>query len=146
VAPDSSLAVVWEFQRWRSILPVSTLFVHYQSSYFVLRGQGLVDGKGQWWWDTFQFHFSKLSAGRPNLVRLVNYTNVEITGVTLKDSPFWCLHPVSIVPMSTYITSIYNPLSMLPNSDGIDPDSCPHVMVEYNDVSSGDCGRRPTSV
>jgi hypothetical protein len=36
------------------------------SSFFVLRGQGIIDGKGQWWRDTFQFHSSKLSAGRPH--------------------------------------------------------------------------------
>jgi polygalacturonase len=141
----------WE-NKWPQILPLPSYgnsrdgdrFFQYQpflyitnSSHFVLRGQGLVDGKGQWWWDTFQFHFSKLSAGRPNLVRLVNCTDVEITGVTLKDSPFWCLHPVYCSHVHIHHVHIQSPL-YAHNSDGIDPDSCQHVMIEYNDVSCGD--------
>jgi polygalacturonase len=67
----------------------------------------------------------------------VNCSQIEITGVTLKDSPFWTVHPVLSRNVHIHHTTIRAPL-YAPNVDGIDPDSSRNVMIEYNDISCGD--------
>lgn len=107
------------------------------SSNIAIRGNGTIDGMGPWWWDSFRRHSSSLPAGRPNLIQFVNCTNVEITGVTFKDSPFWTVHPVLSSDVYIHHVSIRAPL-YAPNIDGIDPDSSQNVLIEYNDISCGD--------
>jgi polygalacturonase len=102
-----------------------------------ISGSGTIDGKGQWWWDAFQHNSSSLPAGRPNLIGFVNCTNVEITGVTLKDSPFWTVHPVLSSDIHIHHMTIRAPM-YAPNVDGIDPDSSQNVLIEHNDISCGD--------
>ena len=108
-----------------------------QASNIVIKGDGTIDGMGGWWWATFQNNKSALPAGRPNLIQLVRCTNVEITGVTLKDSPFWTLHPVLSSDIKIHQITIRAPLYS-PNVDGIDPDSSRNILIEYNDISCGD--------
>jgi polygalacturonase len=114
----------------------------FNSSNFILRGTGVINGRGQWWWDATgkhnSHHPSTLKAGRPNLVRLVDCTHVEISGVTLQDSPFWCLHPVRCSHVHVHNVTITSPLLHAWNSDGVDPDSSQHVLIEYNDIGVGD--------
>jgi polygalacturonase len=121
------------------------LYYHYEqyqsflyardASNIVIQGSGIIDGQGHWWWDAFRNH--GLSAGRPNLIQMFNCSHVEITGVTLKDSPFWTLHPVLSQHVHIHHISIRAPL-YAPNVDGVDPDSSRHVMIEHNDISCGD--------
>ena len=76
-------------------------------------------------------------SGRPNLIQLVNVARIEVTGVTLRDSPFWCLHPVYCTDVHIHHMRVRSRM-YAPNSDGIDPDSSRNVMIEHNDVSCGD--------
>ena len=99
-------------------------------------GNGTIDGQGDWWWHN-QRNRTLLTSGRPNLVQFVNCTRVEVTGVTLRDSPFWCLHPVYCDTVHVHHMSIRSRM-YAPNSDGIDPDSSRNVMIEHNDISCGD--------
>ena len=66
----------------------------------VIRGAGsmaeadasasVVDGHGCWWWaQKMRKGGSSLRVCRPQLVNFVGCTDVEVTGVTLKDPPFW---------------------------------------------------------
>ena len=57
--------------------------------------------------------------------------------MTLRDSPFWCLHPVYCNDVHIHHMAIRSRM-YAPNSDGIDPDSSRNVMIEHNDVSTGD--------
>ncbi|VEU44129.1 unnamed protein product [Pseudo-nitzschia multistriata] len=100
-------------------------------------GKGMIDGQGQPWWDAAQNHSSLLKAGRPNLIQLVRCRNVEVTGVMLKDSPFWCLHPVLCKNVHIHHIKIRSHMYAF-NSDGIDPDSSKNVLIEDNDISCGD--------
>jgi len=120
-------------------------------------GKGVIDGQGQSWWDAFtrrpelqmQGNLSRveidarvrgypvLTAGRPNLVQFVDCQNMEVSGVTLKDSPFWCLHPVLCTDVHIHHIKIRSKM-YAPNSDGIDPDSSKNVLIEDNDISCGD--------
>jgi polygalacturonase len=102
-----------------------------------ITGTGVIDGHGEAWWNAFTNHSALLQAGRPNLIQIVNSRNIEIDSVTLKDSPFWTLHPVLSQDIHIHHVKIRSRL-YAPNVDGIDPDSCRNVLIEYNDVSCGD--------
>lgn len=103
-----------------------------------INGSGTIDGQGDWWWAN-QRNRSAVPSGRPNLIQFVNATGVEVSGVTLRDSPFWCLHPVYSNNIYVHHIKIRSRM-YAPNSDGVDPDSCRNVMIEHNDISTGDDG------
>jgi len=118
-------------------------FLQYQSFLYangahdvIVRGIGIIDGQGEWWWDAVD-EPGRLRAGRPNLIQFVNCTDVEISGVELRDSPFWCVHPVGCERVHVHHLLIRTKL-YAKNADGIDPDSSSHVLIENNDVSCGD--------
>lgn len=102
-----------------------------------ITGTGTIDGRGELWWSAFDSKSPDLQAGRPNLIQIVNSQNIEIDSITLKDSPFWTIHPVLSENIYIHHTTIRSRL-YAPNVDGIDPDCCRNVMIEYNDVSCGD--------
>ncbi len=98
-----------------------------------IRGRGVIDGRGPWWWERKK----SLRHGRPHLVEFYNCSDVEVSGVELRDSAFWTLHPVYSHRVHVHHTTIRAPL-YAPNADGIDPDSCRDVVIEHNDISCGD--------
>jgi polygalacturonase len=105
--------------------------------HITIRGSGEIDGSGEWWWTAFAAKNGTLHAGRPNILQFVHCHVVEIANVLLRNAPFWCIHPV----LSRYIHIHHVTIrarTYAPNSDGIDPDSCHHVVLEYNDVGCGD--------
>jgi polygalacturonase len=64
---------------------------------------------------------------RPSFVQPYACENVLIEGVTLRNSPFWNIHPV----LSRNITVRDVRIECEgPNSDGCDPDSCENVTIE----------------
>jgi polygalacturonase len=96
-------------------------------------GGGTLDGGGEFFWT----NRDKQKNGRPHLVEIYNSTNTEIGGITLKDSPFWTLHPVYSKGVWIHGVNITAPPDS-PNTDGIDPDSCEDVLIEGCRISCGD--------
>ncbi len=72
---------------------------------------------------------------RPSMVQLFDCRNVLIEDITLKDSPFWIVHP-------TYCTNVtvrrINVDSWNTNNDGCDPDSSTDVLIEDCVFNTGD--------
>jgi len=101
-----------------------------------ITGRGEVQGGGSYWWD-HQYNHTLIPAGRPNIIQLVNCTGVEIDSITLRDSPFWTVHPVMCRDVHIHHTTIRSRMYAA-NVDGIDPDSCRNVLIEHNDLSVGD--------
>jgi polygalacturonase len=62
-------------------------------------------------------------------------TNVLIEGVTIRNSPFWVIHPVL---SSNVIVRGVSILSLGPNSDGCDPESSTDVLIEDTLFDTGD--------
>jgi polygalacturonase len=102
-----------------------------------ITGKGIIDGRGSWWWDQYTNKTKVLQAGRPNLIQLLDCTHVEMDTVTLRDSPFWSVHPVLCQFVHIHDLKIRARL-YAPNVDGIDPNSCQHVLIENNDIACGD--------
>lgn len=103
-----------------------------------ITGGGVIDGSGPYWWGLFkQNHSRGLTAGRPHLVEFLNCTDVEVGGVTLRNSGFWTLHPLYSRGVWVHDVTVRAPWGS-PNTDGIDPDSSSDVLIERCDIACGD--------
>lgn len=90
-----------------------------------LNGDGKDDGHGDG-----NLHFL-----RPSLLELYECENILIEGVTIKDSPFWTVHPVF---SKNIILRNLNVQGEVLNDDGIDPDSCQDVLIEGCTIKTRD--------
>ena len=72
---------------------------------------------------------------RPCCIELHSCNRVLIEGVTVRNSPFWCLHPLfcqDVIVRGVTIASHY------PNNDGCDPESSRRVLIEDCLFRTGD--------
>ncbi|MBE6349572.1 MAG: glycoside hydrolase family 28 protein [Spirochaetaceae bacterium] len=133
-----------------------------------ITGKGVINGNGQTWWKwreekrtqkkpetAIELKLASLNPGyenqpgggggrnvqflRPPLVQFFDCKGVRLEDVTIKDSPFWTVHPVFCDNFSMFRVKVCNPHNA-PNTDGIDIDSCTNVQIIGCDVSVGDDG------
>jgi polygalacturonase len=72
---------------------------------------------------------------RPSFIQPYGCSRVLIEGVTIKDSPFWTIHPLycdNVVVRGVTIDSHF------PNNDGCDPESTTNVLIENCVFRTGD--------
>ncbi|KAF9615056.1 hypothetical protein IFM89_021627 [Coptis chinensis] len=99
---------------------------------------GTIDGQGQTWWTK---HRQKvLNYTRGPLLQIMWSSDIRISNITLRDSPFWNIHPYDCKNISITNVTILAPLFGAPNTDGIDPDSCENMVIEDCYISVGDDG------
>jgi polygalacturonase len=79
--------------------------------------------------------FGLEGALRPQLVNFMNCKSVLIEDLTMKNSPFWVIHPVRT---ESFILRGVTIKSAGPNSDGCDPESCNNVLIENCFFDTGD--------
>jgi polygalacturonase len=104
-----------------------------------ITGEGTIDGSGKVWWEA-QMKRQKGSPEnqRPLLIDLTNSKKILIEGVTIQNSPqynitaFWC------DGLTVRNVTILNPGRGAPNTDGIDPVSTSHVLIEHDTIDTGD--------
>lgn len=115
-----------------------------------ITGKGLIDGRGQAWWDWKRWQLSgtkKLyalsDAGvpaeervfgtiedglRPSLIQFVNCKRVRLEGFTAKNGPMWTIHPLYSEDILIRDVTI---MTEGPNNDGIVIDSSKNVLAEH---------------
>ena len=121
-----------------------------------ITGKGVLHGHGRWWWqwgransagdrhDAARKPLAERSYGkgagregmRPSFIMPWKAKNILIEGITLNESPMWNVHPVyseNIIIRGITVHSLESP-----NGDGIVPDSCKNVLIEYNHLETGD--------
>ncbi|MDR1072467.1 MAG: glycoside hydrolase family 28 protein [Treponema sp.] len=76
---------------------------------------------------------------RPPLVQFRKCASIYLEGFSLRNSPFWTLHPVFCTDVTIRDIHITNPADA-PNTDGMDIDSCENVLIERCEVAVGDDG------
>ena len=79
--------------------------------------------------------FGKGTVLRPSFVQFYGCSRILVEGVTLKDSPFWTIHPVfcdNVIVRGVTIDSHF------PNNDGCDPESTSNVLIENCTFRTGD--------
>ncbi|KAJ7962441.1 Pectin lyase-like superfamily protein [Quillaja saponaria] len=96
---------------------------------------GTIDGQGAFWWQNF--HRGKLKYTRPYLIEIMFSENVQISSLTLLNSPNWNIHPVYSSNIVVQGITIIAPITS-PNTDGINPDSCTNTKIEDCYIVSGD--------
>lgn len=72
---------------------------------------------------------------RPPMVQFMHSRRILIEGVTLKNAPFWLIHPVLCEDVTIRRVTC---ISHGPNSDGCDPESCDRVLIESCVFDTGD--------
>lgn len=79
--------------------------------------------------------FGKGTHLRPCAIEFNKCNQILISGITLKDSPFWCIHPLyceDVIVRNVTIDSHF------PNNDGCDPESSRRVLIENCTFRTGD--------
>ncbi|KAI3954125.1 hypothetical protein MKW98_017949 [Papaver atlanticum] len=66
--------------------------------------------------------------------------DIHISNITLRDSPFWTIHPYDCKNVFITNVTILAPVFGAPNTDRIDPDSCDNMVIEDCYISVGDDG------
>ncbi len=72
---------------------------------------------------------------RPQLINFYECERILIENVTLRNSPFWVIHPTFVDNMIVRNVKIY---SHGPNSDGCDPESSTNILIENCIFDTGD--------
>lgn len=99
----------------------------------VTGANGTIDGRGAMWWH------SRPGGYTPgHLIELMWSQHVEVSNLTLTNSPFWTVHPVYVRGFTARNLTILNPTSGSKNTDGIDPDSTSDVLIEGCYIRTGD--------
>ena len=76
---------------------------------------------------------------RPVLLSIVKSKKVLLEGVTFKNSPSWCLHPLSCEDITINNISVSNPWYSQ-NGDALDLESCNRALIQNSSFDAGDDG------
>lgn len=74
---------------------------------------------------------------RPVLLNIVKSKKVLLEGVTFKNSPSWCLHPLSCEHIIIKDVKVFNPWYSQ-NGDALDLESCNYALIINNVFDAGD--------
>jgi len=74
---------------------------------------------------------------RPVMVSIVKCKNVLLEGVTFKNSPSWCLHPLSCENITINKVNVSNPWYSQ-NGDALDLESCKNALIINSTFDAGD--------
>lgn len=102
-----------------------------------ITGGGIIDGGGNRgdWWDWPKE--TRDGARRPRTLHLAHSNDVTVTGVTVRNSPSWTVHPYRCRDLHISALRIENPADS-PNTDGLNPESCSGVDICGVAFSVGD--------
>jgi polygalacturonase len=110
-----------------------------------ITGRGTFDGQGAAWWATMDMaehgnaRPTRPIRRRPMFLQVKDCQDVRIEGPTFLNAPFWNIHLLYSENVEVSHCQIIAPFNS-PNTDGLNTDSCRHVLVHdcYADV--GDDG------
>ncbi|KZV29543.1 Pectin lyase-like superfamily protein isoform 1 [Dorcoceras hygrometricum] len=117
-------------KRFRSLIFGTNL-----TDVVVTGGNGTIDGQGAIWWKKFKSQ--KLNNTRPYLIEILYSNQVQISDLTLLNSPSWHVHPTYCRDVIIERLTVLAPVDS-PNTDGINPDSCINTRIRDSYVVSGD--------
>ncbi|KDP22227.1 hypothetical protein JCGZ_26058 [Jatropha curcas] len=132
IAPLPSYGVEKEFPegRFASLLSGMNL-----TDVVITGNNGTIDGQGAPWWEKYKKR--EIKATRPYLIELMYSSQLQITNITFINSPSWHIHPIYCSNVYIKQVTILAPIEV-PNTDGINPDSCSNCLIEDCYIVSGD--------
>ncbi len=102
-----------------------------------ITGRGTVDGGGDKadWWDWPKD--TRDGARRPRTIHLGYCRDTVLSGITVRNSPSWTIHPYRCDNLKVSAIKVENPKDS-PNTDGLNPESCRKVEITGVSFSVGD--------
>lgn len=105
-------------------------------------GGGVIDGQGQVWWDYVKGVKDAGVLGndhpRPMGMLIDHSKHVKVENVTVKDAGFWQIVPYYSEYLEFRNLKVLAPQRGAPNTDGIDPFSSSHIVIDHYFSSVGD--------
>jgi polygalacturonase len=96
-----------------------------------IRGGGVIDGRGESWWvNPHQI--------RPRLIVFDHVKHVLMENVTVENSPMWQIVPYYSDDLTFRNMKVLAPLPAGHNTDGIDPFSSGHILIDHVTIDTGD--------
>ena len=113
---------------------------------FTISGTGTINGNGLRYWKSFWLrrefnpNCTNMDEMRPRLVYVSNSNNIQISGVTLENSPFWTTHFYKCEYVKLLNLTIFSPATPVkaPSTDAIDIDGCTNMLVKNCNISVND--------
>jgi alpha-L-rhamnosidase len=136
--PELETRIEGHFQVWIPALVNGSNVDHLRVS-----GEGMIQGGGQPFWDQFwkaraaDRKVTNLDVKRPRNIFLSDSKDVQISGISLRQSGFWNLHLFRCDGVVVENVDIRSPLRA-PSTDGIDVDSCRNVAIRGCYISVDD--------
>lgn len=105
---------------------------------FTISGSGTLNGNGKRFWKSFWLrrkwnpNCTNLDEMRPRILFVSNSNNVQVSGIKLKDSPFWSSHYYKckdVKLLNLRITAPQSPVKA-PSSDAVDIDVCENFHIK----------------
>lgn len=115
---------------------------------FTISGKGTLNGNGLRYWKAFWLRRSwnrqctNMDEQRPRTLYVSNSNDVQVEGITVKDSPFWSTHYYkckNVKVIGLRITSQAAPVKA-PSTDAIDIDACENFLIKDCFMSVNDDG------
>ena len=102
-----------------------------------ITGRGTIDGGGASgdWWDWPKE--TRDGARRPRTLHFAYCREAILSGVTVRNSPSWTIHPYRCEYLNVSALRVENPKDS-PNTDGLNPESCRRVAIAGVSFSVGD--------
>jgi polygalacturonase len=98
-----------------------------------IRGGGVIDGRGESWWPNRSEGYL-----RPRLIIFDHTKHVLMENVTVQNSPMWQIVPYYSEDLTFRNMKITAPTPAGHNTDGIDPFSSKHVLIDHVTIDTGD--------
>lgn len=103
-----------------------------------IAGEGMIDGISEAFvTQKDRYHSSGKDYPRPVILYLEDCQDITLKDFTVKDAPFWTIHPAGCRNVMIDHIKIDNRLYMA-NSDGIDPDHCSNVVIKNCNIQCAD--------
>jgi len=98
-----------------------------------IRGGGVIDGRGESWWPNRAEGYT-----RPRLIVFDHCKHVLMENITVQNSPMWQIVPYYSEDLTFRNMKVLAPLPDGHNTDGIDPFSSKHIVIDHVTIDTGD--------
>jgi polygalacturonase len=115
---------------------------------FTISGKGTLDGNGLRYWKAFWLrrefnpNCTNMDEMRPRLLYVSNSKNIQVSGITCMNSPFWTTHFYKCEYVKLLNLSISSPKAPVkaPSTDAVDIDGCKNFLIKNCYLSVNDDG------
>ena len=98
-----------------------------------IRGGGVIDGRGESWWEN-----RGPGSTRPRLIVFDHCKHILMENVTVQNSPMWQIVPYYSEDLTFRNMKVLAPEPEGHNTDGIDPFSSKHIIIDHVTIDTGD--------